>query len=253
MRDRLVSEIGNRQGIIAGHRQLQRDLFQELPDVPVLPETLLLLDLKMREPRVNMRVLSQAVLSDLGAALQVFRAAGEGADPELRAGRIEDCIRGLNLEGLLETMASPTVRYAARRRGILEAWSHARRIATYCRLMTEDFAPGIAPDLSPDITPDMTPDQAYLVGLFHELGWLPALLGWSQTAPNAGEPAAAGLRIAEEWSLPRCVRAYFREQQAPGPMNHWTAIVHTAHELASMPWIESCFSAGIGVQAPARA
>lgn len=210
--------------------------------MPVLPETLLLMDLRAHEPQVNLREISQLALSDLGAALQIFRAAGDGSlDPEDRPTRIEDCISDLGLHGCLETMSSRTVRRGLHKDAVFETWMHARKIATYCGLMAEDFAAGVAPD------------QAYLVGLFHELGALPGVLGWNGGIPNTEDMAAAGLRIAEEWSLPRCVREYFCEQQVPGAMNRWSAIVDTAHELASMPQIESCFSAGISVQAPARA
>ncbi len=237
-----VFEVSKQRDGFTAYRRFQRDLFQELPDVPVLPETLLLMDLRAHERQVNLREVSQLVLSDLGAALQIFRAAGDGnLDPEDRPRRIEDCISLLGMDGCLETMSSRTVRRGLHKGAVLESWTHARKIATYCGLMAEDFAAGVAPD------------QAYLVGLFHELGSLPRVLGWNQAVVDASDMASAGLRIAEEWALPRCVREYFCELQVPSRMNRWSTLLHTAHELASMPQIESCFSAGISVQAPACA
>ena len=47
-----------------------------LPAVPVMPETLLLLDLVAQEPTVDLRGMSQLVLDDMGATLQILRLAG---------------------------------------------------------------------------------------------------------------------------------------------------------------------------------
>ncbi len=54
----------------------QLDLVREFPDVPVLSETLLLMELKIRDRAVDLTEISHLVLSDLGAVLQIMRLAG---------------------------------------------------------------------------------------------------------------------------------------------------------------------------------
>jgi hypothetical protein len=46
------------------------------PAIPIMQETLLLLDLVVQEPSVDLREMSKLVLDDLGATLQILRLAG---------------------------------------------------------------------------------------------------------------------------------------------------------------------------------
>ncbi len=234
-------ESGTESGRAAGYLRLRRDLLQELPDVPVLPETALLLETKAREPQGHPREIAQLVASDLGATLQLFRTLADWRRSRIRAASVEECVAELGARGCAEAIAHREERFCKDQRMFAETWVHARKIATYCQLMTEDFTPGLAPQ------------EAYLVGLFHELGALPAVLGWSRPVLGQGEMAAAGLRIAAEWALPVCIQEYFCELQAPSMLRRWQPLVHAAHELASMPQIETCLRAGMSVQAPARA
>ena len=58
-----------------------------------MPETLLLMDLGALEKPVDLEEITQVVLSDPGATIQVLRLAGrERALGEEREARIEDCI-----------------------------------------------------------------------------------------------------------------------------------------------------------------
>ena len=50
------------------------------PAIPIMQETLLLLDLAAQESSVDLREMSQLVLDDLGATLQILRLAGREYD-----------------------------------------------------------------------------------------------------------------------------------------------------------------------------
>lgn len=207
--------------VVAEGRRFQPELVQDFPDVPVLPETLLLMDLRVHDRIVDLRDLSQLVLGDLGATLQILRLAGrEYGASEDRPHRIEECIADLGLQACLKAAASLTVIRDSRYGTILESWAHAREIAQYCRLLADENAGGV------------NPDEAYLTGLFHGLGELPALLGWQWSGRGKKDGAHVGLKLAEQWALPPCVREYFREMYIPGYGSQWSGLVQTAHLLA---------------------
>jgi hypothetical protein len=203
-----------------------QDLALELPDVPVLSETLLLMELKSRDRAVDLTEISQLVLGDLGAVLQIMRLAGhEDSSAESRASRIEDCISGLGLAACVEAMSRQTVKRRHRPSAITEIWTHAQAIAESCKSLAEENA--IAAN----------PDEAFLVGLFHEIGSLPEILGWEWTAPLC-DPELAGLKMAEAWSLPTCVVEYFSGLRGLLKPNRWVDAVRLAHERTGVRFDE---------------
>ncbi|MFZ0746336.1 MAG: HDOD domain-containing protein [Terracidiphilus sp.] len=228
MLNKKLFEIGSGRNTLSDSQLLERDFTQHLPDVPVLPETLLCMELQIHEPAVDLRDFSQLLMGDIGATLQVFRLAGnEYGSAVGRPNRIEDCISDLGLQACVEVASKRTITCDARKGAIVGAWIHARAIAKHCGFWAEEASGTI------------NPEDAYLVGLFHELGQMPTLLGWDQNGQSLADQAYVGLWMAEEWALPCCVREYFCEQQVSGRMNSWSAIVDVAHQLANMSLLES--------------
>ncbi len=169
----------------------------ELPDVPVMPETLLLLDLLVQEPCVDLRQMSELVLADVGATLQIQRLAGQEYGLAIdRPVRVADCISDLGLRTCLNAVSAQTISRVGRQRELAAFWSHSREIATATQQIAE-------------ATPEIDPEEAYLVGLLHGIGSLPALLNWRQ--PVADDLDSTALRLCELWSLPRCVTAFFED------------------------------------------
>jgi HD-like signal output (HDOD) protein len=194
----------------------QFELVRDLPDVPVLSETLLLMELMVSERSVDLREISQLILSDLGATVQILRlSACDFSSIEELPTRIEDCISGLGVQACLEAMSRRIVKRSASRSEIIETWAHARNMAEACRALAGEFA--------------VNPEDAYMVGLFHVIGSLPSVLGWWQTPPIAGHPDAVGQRMAQAWSLPRCVAQYFAPQRSTAGQNRWRELVQLAH------------------------
>ena len=199
-----------------------------LPDLPVMPETILLMDLQVGARCPALGEISQIVLADLGATLQILRLAGrEFSDPAERPVRIEDCISLLGLEACLVAISRQTVAGSAYRAQISEFWNHAARIASLCALLADEMP--VASD----------PGEAYLAGLLHELGALQSLLGWPLTKQLAGNQEFLALRLAQAWSLPESVIDYFSAANRPGHASPWNGLVRKAHFIEGQPVCES--------------
>jgi hypothetical protein len=165
--------------------------------------------------------MSQAILSDLGATVQILRLSGLALnDPETRSMRIEDCICDLGVAACLEAISAATIARDYRYDGVVETWAHSREIAHYSKLVAEDM-------------PDVNPDEAYLVGLLHTIGLLPQALGWHGSHSRPVDPSLAGLQMARQWSLPQIAVEYFREVNLDSHTSPWPEIVHKAHRFAS--------------------
>jgi HD-like signal output (HDOD) protein len=220
------------------HTEPQRfhlELVDDLPDVPVLPETLLQIELQRHEFSVDLHEVSRLILSDPGATLQLLRlAAREYGSSDGRPNRIEDCISDLGLDACLKAVGRQTILGDSRDRGVQEIWAHSREVAQGCGSLAGVMAGWIRPD------------EAWLVGLTHMLGQLPAALGWQGFEDGARDWAARGLRLAEQWSLPLCVHEFFAEMRNPAMKARWSAIVCRAHQMAvvSSAMCPMCESAG---------
>ena len=218
-----VFEIGKAKDALSACQLARFEFIRDLPDVPVLSETILFVELALRDRCVDLARVSQLILSDLGAAIQVMRLANlecvDGAD----TGRIEDCISGLGLHACLDAMSKRTVTRSNRHAAVVHAWEHAREIASISGLLAQE------------LTSKTTPEDATWVGLCHEIGHFPQLLGWEWATPPSSDIDLAGLTIAEAWSLPPCVVEYFADRLSARPYNQWTAIVDQAHQIAGNP------------------
>ena len=195
---------------------------RELPDIPVLPKTLLLLDLVMQERAVDLRELAQIVLADLGATLQILRLAGRecGCD-EAPMNRIEDCISGLGLNACMNAVSAKVVPTDGRRNAIAALWDHSQEIGLRAKLLAEE-------------RPGVRPEDAYLAGLLHDIGSLPDTLGWTWRRSSA-DPVSVPRNMATRWSLPECVLELFSptpEDAAPSGMAEIVRMAHLRSEAS---------------------
>ncbi len=219
-----------------------QDLDLSLPDVPVLSETLLLMELLVRERTVDLSEISQVVLGDLGAVIQIMRLAGrENAGAEDRPARIEDCISGLGLQACVEAISKRPLKRSTCDPAILETWTHARKVAEDCRFLADEA-------LLP-----VNPEDAYLVGLFHAMSSLPSVLSWGYSVHIPSNPDIEGLRMAEAWSLPACVVEYFSEPRSHASAIRWREIVRSVHQPANSSRIDSTLHGHLPLQPHASA
>jgi hypothetical protein len=205
-----------------------------LPGLPVLPETLLRMELMSHEFSVDLQEISQLVLSDLGATLQILRrAAREFDDPADRPTRIEDCISSLGVQACIRAAAQKTIASDARHRVVLEIWAHAQEVAQVCR----ESAAAIG---------TLHPDEAYLVGLTHALGSLPNILGWERWPSSLLRRERAASRLAECWSLPLCVQEFAHASDRSESNNPWVSLVSMAHQHVRRSSMPCSFYEGLG-------
>lgn len=211
----------------------------DFPAIPVLPETLLRMELMSHEFSVDLQEISQLVLSDLGATLQILRrAAREFDDPADRPTRIEDCISALGVQACIRAAAQKPVLSNPRHRAVLEFWTHAGQVAQLCResVRRESVAANNT----------LQPDEAYLVGLTHALGSLPDLLGWERRPSGSQRRERAASRLAECWSLPLCVREFARAWDRSEWNNPWVGLVRIAHQQVNRSSMPCSFYEGLG-------
>jgi len=142
--------------------------------------------------------------------------------------RIEDCISDLGIDRCLEAMSAQVSARDPRFDEILELWTHCRHIAIHSKAIAEKSADSSA-----------LPEQAYLVGLLHEIGSLPALFDWPTTC-TGHMSTYTGRNLSEEWGLPDFVTESFREQEAPGGPTPWSDIVRIAHDNSAKSCIACC-------------
>ncbi len=214
-----VFEFSTGQFLFAKQEPFRIGVSDDLPAIPALPETLLVMELQLHNQAIDLRAVSEAVLADLGATIQILRLAGrERGDRGDASIRIEDCIAELGLEACLNAAASGTFSKGALDQPVHDMWAHAREIAQACWLIADE-AQGI-----------IHPYEAYLAGLLHGMGSLPGFLGWSKNGLGPDEQLNA-IRMAERWRFPATLTDFFTEVKIPGKNPQLSKIVADAHQL----------------------
>ena len=188
----------------------------ELPPVPITLATHLRLEkLVMRSAVMDLRAITEAILLDPGATLQLLRIAGqEFCEDEYRPTRIEHCIVSLDRERWYLPVCAWIV--TGRHAEVTAAWQQFSLFAYAARQ--------VAMRLS-----GFPPEEAYLVGLLHQLGSLPQLLGWTNgSMPSNHEEDEIGLKLAQLWRMPRCVIDALREQHEGTIGSRWNFLLRLA-------------------------
>ena len=210
-------------------KKLQLEAADLLDEEPVMSATVLGLDIILQEPYIDLRLVSDLVLSDVGATIQILRLIGReyeiAAD---RPRRIGDCIAGLDVSVWYAAIASRTFPCDRENMETTDLWRHCRLVAQYAQLVAESME-------------QFAPEDAYLVGLLHGIGAIPTVLGWP-TGDQANRTASAFLELED--ALPPFVLAALQSMNDPGPLSGWRFVLAAAHELAasaqgpSDPWQE---------------
>lgn len=218
--------IAGRKGTSAFPWSLPERSSENIPAVPILAETLLKMELEVRENSTDLRAFSDAVLGDLGATIQILRMAGQeyGAAVD-RPVRVEDCISDLGPRACVYAVANGALVRGIPQQTKSEIWAHSREVAQYFRLFAANGPSGVQPD------------QAYLAGLLHAMGNLPALLDWNNHRVPA-DPAKAAVAMAERWNFPRFLRDFFGEVLMPGHCPQWSSFITVAHHAAKESWVD---------------
>ena len=197
---------------------VQIELAGSIPDLPILPKSLLAMDLKSQTGYADLRAVAEIFREDPGAVARIFRSAAcEIEEAEQRPSRLEDCISILGLQQCVAIMTGSEVVRPVVDAAIARTWDHAVQIARNCWAIADEAFPV------------MKPDDAYMVGLFHELGEFPVILHWKSVETD--NPALLAIGIAEKYGLPGAVSQYFRELRAPETASVWRRVVDRAHSV----------------------
>lgn len=216
-----VIEFPTGRCILVEPRHTPSESADNLPNLPVLPETLLAMDLQLQNGTVDLRAFSETILADLGATVQVLRMAGnEYGVVDDRPMRIEDCICDFGPAACFEAVAKGTVARSLQRRAVAEIWAHAREIAQNAKHLAEAIPSAISSD------------QAYMAGMVHAIGSLPSVLGWDWNEASHDDSSTA-LKLAEKWGFPGYLRDFFCEMMMPGYNPQWSEMIAQAHRMSN--------------------
>lgn len=190
-----------------------------LPRIPTMIATRLHLELLLQDSSIDLRAVTQVILSDVGATLEVFRAIGqEYPNAEDRPTRIEDCIVSLSTQRWYSAVCASGVLHNG---PLMAEWQQCRGVAQCARELARHIH-------------GILPEEAYLVGLLYRLGHFPKLLGWNEGMASSGENRALGVMLADYWHLPEFVIAAIGEVQDADTSSRWTDLLQTAQELAHL-------------------
>lgn len=210
-----------------------------VPEIPVLPATLLRLELLLQEPSIDLRAVADLVLEDVGAVMQLLRVVGEEfPDPEDRPVRIEDCIASVATGTWFRAMTTSQTRDRHQRMSALTM--HSREIAEHAHAVAESL-PGICAE------------RAYMVGLLHEIAALPEVLGWQSDVETSMGRANCDFDLAEIWSIPKFVVEAIQGWNSGDRESLWTSVLFAAHQMAGLSEDREGLQTAYGLAPSARA
>jgi hypothetical protein len=185
-----------------------------LDALPVMPATVLGLDMLLQEPSVDLRMATELILSDVGATLRILRLIGKEYDIAAeRPNRISECIASLDVNAWFGAISAGTFVGDWEHSATTAVWKHCRLIAQYSQLVAESLD-------------DVFPDDAYLVGLLHGIEAIPGALGWPYG--GRGDHEKEVLREL----LPLFVLDALQSMRDSTSSSVWRFILTAAHKLA---------------------
>jgi hypothetical protein len=176
-----------------------------LEDIPVMSATVLGLEMLLNEPCIDLKLVSDLILSDVGATIHVLRLVGREYDSAAEhPSRMADCLAGLEAGAWFEAIAAHTVPCDPEHAAVTALWNHCRLVARYAQLVAESID-------------GVSPEEAYLVGLLHEIA----------SSFSVGSEVGA-----IEASLPLFVLTAVRSAEEGAYPSPWRFILSEAHKLA---------------------
>ena len=212
----IPSSAWRRLGLPKQKKLAQRKL-DLLDEVPVMSATVLGLEILLHEPCIDLQMTSELILSDVGATIQILRLVGTeyefSAEHPCRMG---DCIASLDADTWFDAISARTFACDSGHAATGALWNHCRLVAQYAQLVAESLS-------------GVSAEEAYLVGLLHEIGAIPNVLGWPEEGHDPDELLALS---AMEGSLPLFVLSALRSVNDSRCGSIWKFILTAAHELA---------------------
>jgi hypothetical protein len=209
--DDTASGFANRRG------SWSREGVEFLEHAPVLPGTLLRLELLLHEAQVDVRVATELVLNDVGAVIQILNQAGNEDSPTGGLpDRIAECLVDLDLGDLLNSLYSRSLAPGWEHGQVAAVWEHRVAIARYASITAES-------------TGAVAVEDAYLAGLLDDRGAIAEVLEWPL---RTGKHRGAGELLCAAEKLPRAIVSAFGHAPGFRRPRHWKHILETARQLA---------------------
>jgi hypothetical protein len=189
-----------------------------LDEIPSMLSTVLGLNILLQEPSIDLKKVSELVLNDLGATIQILRLIAREPDltPELPC-RMGGCLASLDVDQWFRAISARTFPRDLEHVETSGFWEHSRLVGQYAQLVAESMG-------------DISPEDAYLVGLLHGVSSIPKVLGW--TSYGSGGEVSEAMR-AMEGTLPPFVLDAIHSMTDSAKSAPWRFILTAAHELAS--------------------
>jgi HDOD domain-containing protein len=198
-------------------KKFARKKLDPLDEIPAMSATVLGLEILLHEPSIDLRMVSELVLSDVGATIQILRLIGREYEfTTEHPCRMGDCLASLDAGTWFDAISARTFVCDREHAAISSLWNHCRLVAQYAQLVAESLE-------------DISPEEAYLVGLLHEIGSIPKVLNWPNDDLDDRESASL---LAMEGSLPLFVLSAIQSMNDPRSSSTWKVILTSAHELA---------------------
>lgn len=197
-----------------------------LEALPVLAGTRLCLELALGGGALPSRTLTDVVCRDPVAVLRLYLLAAEAGNGLAGAPEgLEDCLACVGRDDFLRALCQPIPGSRREQTVCLAFAQHAFTIA--CCTRTVAGALGL------------NGEHAFLIGLLHEIGFLPQQLAQVQEGEQspvaqagpawAAVPAAA---LARRYRLPPFLCCALEDVHGGNDASLWTAAVRAAHDLA---------------------
>ena len=195
------------------------------PPLPVFSDTRVVVELMLKENTIDLLTISEVLLTDLGATVQLLRLAGKNCeDSKLHPMPIHECLVSLDKAEILEACSALSVGV---KRGSPSSYSELCRHSW----LVSRFAHCIAM-----FVPGAEPDKARLAGLLHDLGRVPSALGWT-TSNWPISPEEFGCSLVDQWGLPWYViygiRCYDRHDSSAAVISKIVAAAHDCERIYS--------------------
>ena len=193
---------------------------------PLLASTHFCMEVLLQGSVLDLRSVHEVVSVDPGAVLRLFAAAieetasSEDCPERLQdcPERLQDCIIALGRAGLIRALRyTPSTWH---QQALLSAFAdHAVRVGRCAQIAAQAVG--------------LCEETAYLVGLLHDIGSLPAQLAWSTPLQTASWSAGPIAYVAEAYHLPLFLRGALASLDSEAEPGLWRTLLLAAHEMAA--------------------
>lgn len=160
-----------------------------------MPEVLLLFEMLLSSPVIDLRAITEVIRADLGLTVHLLKLATEESNGHAKAlVDIEDIVVLLGIGRLKSVLEQATV-LSGHPRGEAGVNTYERfgRHARLTALIAEELASEIA---------TVRQEDAYIAGLLRHVGAIPFVMGWKIPELEGVDTGEVGDYLARNWHLP---------------------------------------------------